>query len=377
MNRLVALACTLTLAAVIPGCTASRVARDADVVVSGTLLDPAGQAAKSVRVVLVKEIDVGDLLLGFGLVTASLGAACLLDDAPAVCGRARRATTGDDGRFDLRLKGRDVQGSVGNASTFQLTAMLAAATGEALGPTVVARFEVQTEQVALPPLRFWRPQVDVTASRARVGVEWPPLEAAAGPVDGYQVNFFAGPRGQPVWTAHGRSPLSVDPRVLEDTAGTAAVDASASAPGPGTRVRVTYRSGQVNYRGGFGAPPSRGAACTAAAADVAASPLAPCPFTDGDLGTAPVVRVGEAGIPPTEAVVDLARARSIALVVVRGCPGTCEVATSADQQAWPVAGTAMGQAFTVTPPAATSARYVRVRSTTGLDLGRVTEISVW
>ena len=90
--------------------------------VTGTLLDESGAPRPGVRAVLVKEADLGELLVGFPLAVGTLGLVCLADQAPAVCSKARRSTTGADGTFAFDLRGRDTQGMLGTASTFHLSA---------------------------------------------------------------------------------------------------------------------------------------------------------------------------------------------------------------------------------------------------------------
>ena len=81
--------------------------------------------------------------------------------------------------------------------------------------------------------------------------------------------------------------------------------------------------------------------------------------------------------PParTEVTVDLTRSSNPTLVVVRGCPGQCDLETSVDGLAWKVVGSASDPFFTITPVLGTPVRFVKLKSIS--DLGRVAEVSIW
>ncbi|HET9443032.1 MAG TPA: hypothetical protein VFO65_06895, partial [Acidimicrobiales bacterium] len=79
----------------------------------------------------------------------------------------------------------------------------------------------------------------------------------------------------------------------------------------------------------------------------------------------------------TGVVVDLGSARPIDLVVGRGVAGQVLVELSDDGSTFRPAATQAGPAFAVAPPGRPSARFVRVRSATGLDLSLLAEVSVW
>lgn len=371
LRRAVVALCAVLLAT---SCTTSRLSQDEPVRITGTLLDERGQPSAGGRVVLVKEADLGEALLGFTLAASTLGLVCLADPPPTICARARRATTAADGTFAFQLTGRDTQGSVGNASTFHISAVSAPGPGDTAGPMVTARFQVQTTSLALPALRFWRPRVVVAAGRA----EWTPLGAEYGPVAGYTASWAGAEPARPVWSADGPSPLTVDQRVLEDSRGSVAVDARMDRDAPGTSVRVTARSPQVPYASVAGAPPSRGAPCLSyTGPDVAGVALSPCPVTDGDFGSTLAPAPQGTAEARSGVAVDLGRARAVSLVVVRGCPGDCAVESSVDGRSWRILATRSGAGTTVAPPAGTTARWIRVRSPAGADLSRMAEVSVW
>jgi hypothetical protein len=334
----------------IAGCTASKVARNATITVHGTALAADGRPLAGAKVVLVKEADLGEALFGLTLFAATLGTACLVDPAPAICGKAHRTTAADDGSYSLILTGRDTQGLVGNASTFHLSVGM----GDR-GPTVSARFQIQGTDIAVPPLQLWAPKVDVTTNRT-FRTDWIHHDAAA--VE--RLVFFDTPAGNTVWIAEGKPPLSLDPRIVEDGQGALAVDSDTKVDKNATTFELTHQSAMVDYAGSAGPPPSRNAACTPS----------PCALTDGNLGPPPT-GLGAA----TEVSVDLGVSRVPALIVVRGCPGDCKVDTSPDGTAWTVVGSSGEPFFEITPVTAPPIRYVRVSSTSALD--RLAEVSVW
>lgn len=347
------MAVALVVLVLTTGCTASRLSQDATVTVAGTVDGPDGQPLSGATVVLVKEVDLGEVAFGFTAVLATLGTICLVDPPPAICSRARRATTAADGAYTFKLSGRDTQGSVGNASTFDLTA----GTGDR-GPSVSARFQVQRTNLAVPTLQLWAPKVDLSVNRTARG-QWPRRDPSA-----TERLAFHDAAGDIVWVADGPAPVSIDARILEDSQGTAVVESDATADSGGTTFRLTYQSAWVDYAGNAGPAPSRNAPCTPAPAP------APCAVTDGDLGPP------TAAIPATQEVsVDLGRPRVPPFIAVRGCSQDCKVDTSVDGTTWTVVGSGTTAFFTVTPIVAPPVRFVRVRSTS--DLSRLAEVSVW
>jgi hypothetical protein len=359
-------------AVVAGGCTRSHVAPSAVIHLSGTVADAAGQPVAGAPLLLFKEVDVGEAFVGLTEALATLGAACFVPLGPAVCARARKATSGPGGSFSFDLTGRDTQGSVGNADNFDLTALLPATPATAARAATTVRFRVQRRALVLPTLRAWAAPIEVTDGRTAVQVRWPALPAAGyAPSPGYSVQFVDGATRLSVATvSRATSGASVDPRWLEDRSGTTEVDATARQRGPGTDFVFTYRSQTAPFQG-HASPPSRGAACVASkAANGAPTRVSPCRLTDGDLFAA-------AAVSGDTVYVDLARPVPVALVVVRGASTVVEVESSADAKAWNPLGETTGGFSPVVVGAATTARYVRVRSTSGLDVANLTEISVW
>jgi hypothetical protein len=370
-RRGAALGLALLLAA--GACTASKVNPGAVVTVTGSVQDADGRPAAGTQVLLFKEGDLGEVVTGLIVAIGTLGIACFTQQAPSFCARARRATSDSGGNFSFRLKGSDTQGSVGNADNFDL--LVRQGTG--------VRFRIQQPQLTVPALRPWGAGLEVAtrADGAPTSVRWPPLPSDYGSAT-YLVNFVDATAQRPVWgQPRASSPSQLDPRVLEDRQGRIEVDATTRQAGPDTSFDFTYRSQQVPFRGP-GAPPSRGAACSTAAEGQPPTPLRPCPLTDGDLFTGASLAGGPACTgctPPAHDSVylDLGTSRALSLIVVRGSNTTLIVETSDDAVTWSTIGSVTGNPASLAPARTGRARYVRVRSPSGLDLSGLSEISVW
>jgi hypothetical protein len=347
-------------------CTSSKVDQNATVTLRGRVLDAAGAPAVGAKVSLFKEADAGEVLVGATLELASLGLACFTPQAPAVCAKSPQTSTGADGAFVFTLRGRDTQGSVGNADAFDVTA--------AVGDAVSAlRFKIQRTTLELPALRTWGAPVTLEDAGASVRAAWPALGPAYGVDPSYSVRFTVGP--QWVWNVpNARTGQLVDKRLLEDASGNAVVAATAGSAekGPDTTYRFTYFTGTAPFRGA-GAPPSRRARCVVYDTGDKPAPVSPCPLTDGDLFKA----AGISGGVHTAAGVDRGSSQPASLVVVRGGAGVMIVEASNDGQAWTSLGTGTGSLLSVTAPPGTRARFVRARSTASTDVSNLAEISVW
>lgn len=356
---------------VLAGCESSQVDRSAPIEVSGRILRAEGSPAAGAPVGLERNPGVGDILGSALLVPLTLSTACLADPPPAVCRNrsVRRTTTAADTTFSFHLTGKDTQGFLGTAESLSLSAEVAPAAGEVAGAAVTATFKVQTPALQLHDLQLWQPKVTVAAGR--VGWE---VRAGAG---AYQV-LVEDAGGQPVWSFDGARPeVALDPRILEDTAGSLAVSVRDKATAEGTTVGVLRRSARVGYRSAAGPPVSRGRPCAVGAG---APSTAPCSLTDGDLSarisppstttTAPLTTGSTIAPAPETATVDLGQSRAVGLVVVRGC--TCQVEGSTDGRTWTTLGRSTG--YTAVVPARTAAaRYVRVAGA----LSDLREVSVW
>jgi len=362
---------------VLVGCETSQVDGSATVTVSGRILRADGSPAARVAVGLEEEPSLGELAAGTLIVPLTLFTACLADPPPALCRDrdVRRTTTAADGTYSFQMRGSDTQTFFGNVRDLSVSAELPPATGEVAGAAVNAVFNVQTENLRLPDLQLWEPQVAV--GRGRIG--WEPLAGAGG----YQVGV-EDTGAEPVWTFESRGrEVTFDPRILEDTAGSLAVSTRAPATAEGTTVSILRRSARVAYRSTAGPPISRGQPC--APRDIV---VARCPLTDGDFTTrlpAPPASTsttttttitnqpapGPTVASPSDWVsIDLGRPRDVALVVVRGC--ACQVEGSVDGQRWTPLGRSTG--FTAVVPARTGpARYVRLSG----SVAGMGEVSIW
>ena len=81
--------------------------------------------------------------------------------------------------------------------------------------------------------------------------------------------------------------------------------------------------------------------------------------------------------PDGGAVVDLGSRRPIDLVVARGFSGQLLLEVSDDNHNYRPVATGSGTAVALEPNVATTARYVRLRSPSGLDESLASEVSVW
>lgn len=371
----------VALVVLLTGCAASKVDANATVRITGVVQNAAGQPAAGANVALFKEADLGELLVGTVLAIGTLGAACFIPQAPPVCGQARKATAAGDGRFAFDLKGSDTQGVVGNANTFDLTAIVPNGHGDGSQAVAVVKFKVQKADLDVPPLRVWDGAVGSTqesgGGTARVRATWPALPPAYGDKPEYSLQFIDAGARRAVWAVQKvTSGVAVDSRLLEDHHGTTEVHAATSRPGPDTTFRFDYLARPAAFSGP-GAPPSRRAPCVAQAADGTSTPLAPCKLTDGDLFTSAQSGNSGGGGVKTAVYVDLGAAKPVRLVAARGAIGPITIETSTDAVTWTPAGTGAGSLVDVAPARAPSARYVRVRTTNAVDIGPLSEISIW
>lgn len=372
-----------TLGVSLPGCNGfSKLDPSAAVHVNGRVLAADGTPAAGARVLMFKESDIGEVAVGLTFAIGSLGVVCLTPVAPSVCAGARKVTTGSDGGYSFDLHGSDTQGSIANASTFDITALVPAAGGSGNVVSTV-RFEIQRAELTVPDLRVWAASPGVSTSASELSVHWPGLPRDGyGASPAYTVRWLDAATQQAVWAvSNADSGVRADARVLEDRSGSVEVDADTTTPGPDTDFRFTYSSQPVAFRGPAGAPPSRGDPCFAYGGDGRPVAVTPCHLTDGDLFTFAGLQTGSCSgctaSTHSAAYIDLGRVRPVSLVIVRGGASFLLVEGSNDGQSWVAIGNGTGGLVAVSPQAGTQARYVRVRSSTGLDLSALTEVSVW
>ncbi|MFL6159264.1 MAG: discoidin domain-containing protein [Marmoricola sp.] len=358
----------------VTGCSFSSVDPDASVHISGRALDATGKPLAHAKVLLFKQADIGEVVFGTVLAVGTLGTACLVPDAPAICAKARTATTDSEGRYTFDLKGSDTQGTLGTAST--LNVVFSASPGRAGSSTTVS-FTAKGADIALPDARAWNAGARATSTSRGIRLSWTRLPAAAGGSARYSAQLFSNGGRSALWSqAASGSSASIDPRILEDRSGAVAAGASTTlSGGSGTgQVRAGYLSPRVPVRATAGAPPSRGVRC-AAVVGLAHAPFTRCAETDGDLDRPAHLSMPGGGVV-SGVVIDLGATRLVGLVVARGFAGQFIVETSTDGTAFTTVATSSGSAA-VDVPGHARARYLRLRSPAGLDESLSSEVSAW
>lgn len=342
----------------------SRVAPDADISIQGLLRGPDNSPLPDRPVQLGLGVGTGDGAVG----VLTLGLACL----DGRCrGDVHDTKTDNGGRYHFTLKGRETQSSFGEARSVLLTASGAPPEGAVSGARVSARFRVQVPALQLPDLQLVDPALALRGD-ASVHATW--QANRPGPYD----LTFETDDVVPVWkVTTGQPGVTVDPRLLEDTAGRAVVSGAAEDRIEGSSLELLWRSPGIPFASAAGPPPSRGATCRFTATGVAAVTETACDLTDGDLSTPaaiPSMCPAPSGTAPppttgcpaaTHVAIDLPRDVPAELVVVRGCEGGCAVA--------PGAGS-VSEGFGALPLDGRPVRTVQVSLGTGSGLR---EISVW
>jgi hypothetical protein len=355
-------------------CSFSDVDPEADVHVSGRALDASGRPLADTTVLLFKQADLGEVVFGTVLAVGSLSTVCLLPDPPAICDEARTATTDGEGRYEFDLKGSDTQGTLGTESTMNVVF----AGGSGTSTTI--SFTAEEADISLPDARLWRANPRVAQSPGSIRLSWRGLPDAAGDDPSYSAQLYEA-AGHVQWSepASGGS-ATLDPRILEERDGEVAVNAYAAldgADGAGD-VRASYLSSRLPVRATAGVPPSRGRPCAAVTGTAPArdSAFGRCGATDGELDEPARLRARGRAVVAGVAV-DLGSARPIDLVVARGFTGQVLVEASDDGRSYRTIATTAGLAIAVRPQVPTTARFLRLRSPTGLDQSLSSEVSVW
>lgn len=373
MRKAPILVAALSLA--LTGCSFSKLDADEQVNVSGRALDAAGKPLSDTQVLLFKQADLGGLLFGTVFAIGSLGTACLLPQAPAICRKARTTTTDADGRYEFELKGEDTQGSLGTAATLNV---VFAARGKAATSTTVS-FGAEDGTVELPDARLWRAAPQASGGRGEIRLSWSALPRSAGSKAGYSAQLYDAGTGAFLWSqdASGRR-TTIDTRLVEDHTASAAIGASATLPGgTGTgTVRASYLSARIPAGRGAGAPPSRNRPCAAVSGTgpVTTGAFSRCGATDGNLTKA--ARLSGKGVV-SGVVVDLGSVRPVDLVVARGFAGQLLLEVSDDGRNYRMVASTADRTAALEPPAGTTGRFVRFRSPTGLDQSLSSELSIW
>ncbi|HET6154027.1 MAG TPA: discoidin domain-containing protein [Marmoricola sp.] len=359
------------LSLAVAACGFSKVDPNAAVHIAGRALDSSGKPLAHAKVLLFKQADIGEVVFGTVLAVGTLGAACLVPHGPAICAKARTATTDADGRYSFDLQGSDTQGTLGTASTLNVVF-----TGKSAGTTTVS-FTADKAAIKLPDARLWNADPRVSQSD-RIRVSWSRLPAGAGSSTGYSAELFSQGAAAPLWSQSASgSGTSIDPRITEGEPGSVAAGAHSTlegGSGTGT-VHASYLSTRLQIRGTGDVPASRGRLCAPVTGTTPprTGTYTHCAETDGDLETAAHLS-GHGVVAGT--VIDLGSRRPIDLVVARGFSGQFLVELSDDGRTWHPVATNSGTAA-VTVPGRPTARYVRLRSPAGLDESLNSEVSVW
>ena len=385
LRGLVAAVAVVALAA---GCAQSTVDPDVRVTVRGKLVLPNGEPAAGVEVGLMRVPDIGEVFFQGLVVAGTLFTACLASEPPPICKTVQRTKTNDQGEYAFRMRGSDVQGTFGQASTFHLGAVAPRRSGELAAPSIDTSFQIQREKLTMPTLRFWRPkQLSAQAGARRVRLDWSPRRDA----DGYSAHFMVEDGKAQVWRADIAPGQQIDARAVADMRGGFHVATTREEPGPDTEFQITHTSHQIGFQGKAGPPASRAAACSIRG-ETGQVPLEPCTLTDGAYQK--TFRQRECKPEPSSgpsastapcranssAEVDLGTPRRIRAVFYHGLTLYDDVVieTSDDGERWTKHGALDNTEYgRLTLPGVT-ARHVRLRSGEDTNpIERLRELSVW
>jgi hypothetical protein len=240
------------------------------------------------------------------------------------------------------------------------------------------RFKAQTTHVQLPTARLWSAGLHVrtsTGHRPAYETAWSDLPSKAGSDPTYSVQLLDPTNGLAVWSqTAGGTRTQIDARVAEDHATDAAVTARTKLGD----VDAIYLSARKPVQAIAGAPPSRNRPCAAVTGTrkLRTSKQSDCGATDGDL-LSPARLTAANGKTVTGVVVDLGRPRRITLLVARGVAGTVVLEVSKNGRSFQRVAVASGPTIAIVPGGRPVARYVRVRSATGLGESLLYEVSAW
>lgn len=355
----------------------SNVDSSATLTVGGVVERENGAGDAVANVQLIRHSDalqtIGDVVEIIG----TAGLACLAGN-DSICHPYAQATSAADGSYAFgSIRGADTQGSVGQALLF--TAWLRGPTPRtpATAPAGVnADFYIQKTQVTMPPLRLWETAGGENDVGGAASFSWPSLQSSIGSAaDGYRLQI-TNAKGQTIWSSSATASstqIGIDPRVTQDFAGNWAIWAHRKVPGDGTDFDVTYYSPSTAYASHGHIPASRGKECWLQGAT---GPVkqAPCPLTDGDLGTrlqplpATQCPSGQVCTPPPQnnwVYIDLGAATTLSALVLYdvafGSTSSCAVEGSLDAAEWTsIAGSITNQQYQLVTLSGT-ARYVRLR----------------
>jgi hypothetical protein len=381
---------------------------DDDVVVSGRFVLADGSPAASRPVVVSRATTVSDTVDDVIGSWASLNLAVLScatsDPSLDLCRNNKYATTTRaDGRFRIRLSGRDVRNKYGDLRGLQITTGLRARPGQATGPTVVVRTEPSASDVALPTVPVWSAGPSARLTGTIATYRWRPAPIPAGATEARTtLGLNDQQRGLQATADDPESPLRIDTRDFEGAAPTLGLTASARVGG---RL-VAWTSETVRTKPSAVRPLSRGRGCLVGLGDQQPVRRQSCWLFDGRLA-APLADVHPDGKGPTlgrprpvwcgrerdtwgnascvrapvaSVTVDLGRTRPVGRIAVRASGNAtwlyAVAETSLDRRTWRLAGRftenqsgseqnglrMVRGAALVEAPAGTTARYVRIRA---------------
>jgi hypothetical protein len=340
------------------GCTKSEVDVDADIVLTGTLLNQNKQPLANALV----QID------------RSTNSACAFSLFGG--GNWKTVKTGADGTFTLNLLGADARnGDV--ARCF----FLRAPEGPK-GSNAAVSFLVQSETVQIPPLQQWDGAVEATATTDGVSVTFQSISAShAGMSDKHTLRVEGTSSLGTIWeTPNVSSPVVLSDYVLEDIENAKLqVLTTHSIKGSNTNFGFSYYADEVTLPRRARVPVSRGASCTFPDSG------ATCPLTNGGLTSwglfQPNIR---------EVVIQLARPAVLRKAVLRELevnrqPTELVLEGSSDGTTWvPLAnvlqGTQVPKYAEITLSGTTAVSQVRLRGTsTSADFGlrQLNELSLF
>jgi hypothetical protein len=363
-------AVALGLAAILLiACGTSKVADDAQVTVSGTLLLPTGSPAAGVTVGLIEEPDAISALVELTATISTVGLLCL-SKTVAICKGARKSTTASDGRYSFAMNGKDSKNIFGNPARFLLSAQLPS------GAQLQTRFELTTATIAVPTTTFWEP-AQLSASPGPQQVAYSFTEFSPRPA-GYRVSLTRSE--ETIWIQAGSPSGKIDARALADADADFHAIASAQRQGVGVTFTTDYHTPRIALHGMASPPGSRGASCSVAGASGPAA-IEPCMLTDATYsGSFPSQSCPAASPTPAPSAkrctanswvqLDLGTAKPLSAVFLHGLGMSAEavIETSDDGLKWTKrARTKPLEFLMIALPTGSSGRYVRLKSANDTD----------
>ncbi len=342
--------------------------------VAGRVLDDSGAPLAGAHVALVRQADWLQLLVQSAIIVGTLGQACVF--APRDQNPCRKVpsyfdtTSGDDGGFDLPL----AASYLGDDFTIAIAAP--AGSAERLQPASAGALFTLARDPPIGDVRLWDPAIAVADDGAHVTVSADRAHAPAGATVTARLSTDG-----PTWMqASPADPFTIDSRLLEDATGTVSFVAVDDADPHRQHATAGWA-----FQGKAGAPPSRGAACAVGSVNGAEPPraLAPCPFTDGDLGRDVAATPGFfCQGKPCYWSIDRGAAGPLALVVVYNAEWIFDLQASVDGKTWVTLGKSLAGWNALPITDGTQARYVRIildtssHPTAGMPIG-LYEIAIW